>query len=55
MQTFFGVVIPVVKDIFLLYPDGQPKNLEIYSIITFKVKRTMYWNILFKELLKIEQ
>jgi len=48
IQVFFGIVIAEVKDIFILYPDGETETLSIVGIDVIKIKRTTYWKLIFE-------
>lgn len=48
LSTLFGKVIAEVKDIFILYPDGNTEHLNIVGLDVFKEKRTTYWKLIFE-------
>jgi hypothetical protein len=48
IKEFFGKVIAEVKDILLLFPDGNTESLSIVSVDFVKVKRTLYWKLIFE-------
>lgn len=52
ISMFFGKVISEVKNIFLTTESGEIyDSLQIVSIEPFKIKRTMYWKLIFECLL----
>jgi hypothetical protein len=48
LEVFFGKVIAEVKDIFILYPDGETETMSIIGIDMVKIKRTTYWKLIFE-------
>lgn len=48
LEVFFGIVIAEVKDILLLYPDGETETMSIVGIDMIKIKRTTYWKLIFE-------
>jgi hypothetical protein len=48
ISEFFGLVIGTVKDILILYPDGDTESMSIVNIMESKVKRTLYWRLIFE-------
>lgn len=46
--TFFGIVINEAKNIYILYPDGETETMSIVAIETVKIKRTMFWKLIFE-------
>ena len=49
LKHFFGIVISEVKEIYLLRDDGGTEGLHIEGIDVFKVKRTLYWRLIFEK------
>lgn len=50
IKTLFGKVIEEAKEIFIVYEnkDVAPEPIEVASIATQKIKRTMYWRLIFE-------
>lgn len=48
ISEFFGLLIGTVKDILILYPDGDTESMSIVNIMESKVKRTLYWRLIFE-------
>ena len=48
LETLFGCIISEVKNIYMVYPDGNIEDLSIVGIDVYKVKRTYYCKLIFE-------
>lgn len=48
IKEFFGEVISEATDILMLYPDEDTESMSLVNVECFRIKRTMYWKLIFE-------